>query len=112
MAGRADDDTAARDADVEATVVPTPREEPERAWSADDGDDLQLPGSWRPVCRNALGVFASCVAVAGVITVVDRHWFSDWRAGRPVAAQFVSSPPQNPPETTIPAPSYSPVPQH
>jgi hypothetical protein len=54
--------------------------------------------------------FAVCVAVAGVIPVVDRHWFSDWRAGRPVAAQFVSWPPRNPPATTIPAPSYSLVP--
>jgi hypothetical protein len=32
MAERADDDTAARDADVETTVVPTPRGEPELAW--------------------------------------------------------------------------------
>jgi hypothetical protein len=85
-------------------------EQAQLAWSAaDDADDLFLPGSWRPMCRNALG-FAVCVAVAGVITVVDRHWFSDWRAGRPVAAQFVSWPPRNPPETTIPAPSYSLVP--
>lgn len=65
MAEQADEDTA----------VPglATTEQAELAWSAaDDADDLYLPGSWRPVCRSALEV-SRRVAVAGMITVVDRH---------------------------------------
>jgi hypothetical protein len=102
MAEQADEDTAGPELPM--------TEQAEMAWSAaDDADDL-LTGLMAADVPQCPRVFAVCVAVAGVITVVDRHWFSDWRAGRPAAAQFVSSPPRNPPEATIPAPSYTPVP--
>jgi hypothetical protein len=102
MAEQADEDTAGPELPM--------TEQAEMAWSAaDDADDF-LTGLMAADVPQCPRVFAVCVAVAGVITVADRHWFSDWRAGRPVAAQFVSSPPRNPPEATIPAPSYSPVP--
>lgn len=42
------------------------------AWSEDDGDDPGLY-SWRPVYRSAIGIFATCIAVAGAITAANQH---------------------------------------
>lgn len=64
---------------------------PELAWSQADDDELDPPRSWRPAVRIALGVFAACVAVAGGITAVDQHWFSDPHAPAPVAAAPMTS---------------------
>ncbi|TDK88801.1 DUF732 domain-containing protein [Mycobacterium paragordonae] len=68
---------------------------PELAWSLADDDELDLPRSWRPTVRIALGVFAACVAIAGGITAIDQHWFSDLRTSAPasVAAPSSAAPP-------------------
>lgn len=66
---------------------------PELAWSQADDDELELPRSWRPAVRIALGVFAACVAIAGGITAIDQHWFSDLRA--PTQAGSVAAAPSS-----------------
>ncbi len=71
MAALADDTLAVDAVATEAA--------PELAWSLADDDELELPRSWRPAIRIALGVFAACVAIAGGITAVDRQWFSELR---------------------------------
>lgn len=83
---------------------------PELAWSLADDDELELPRSWRPAIRIALGVFAACVAIAGGITAVDRQWFSELRAPAPAvvaaAPSSVAAPPAevvaNPEAWTLP----------
>lgn len=77
-------DTAAVDA-VETQAAP------ELAWSEADDGELELPRSWRPAIRIALGVFAACVAIAGGITAIDQHWLSDLRAPAPVASVVAPS---------------------
>lgn len=71
---------------------------PELAWSQADDDELELPRSWRPAVRIALGVFAACVAIAGGITAIDQHWFSDLRA--PTQAGSVAAAPSSGRRTT------------
>lgn len=61
----------------------------ELAWSVEAGDDDDpAPRSWHSVYRSAIGVFATCIAVAGAITVADQHWHFEPQAVRvpPVAA--------------------------
>lgn len=84
------DETAAVEA-VETSVVLddlAPTQAAELAWSSEQpelGDLTPVPpvplpvepAPWRTVCRNALGVFSVCVAVAGAVTLVDRQWFAE-----------------------------------
>lgn len=73
---------------------------PELAWSLADDDELDLPRSWRPAVRIALGVFAACVAIAGGITAIDQRWFSDLRASAPASVAAPSSVAAPPAEVT------------
>lgn len=81
------------DATTIAPEVTLTQAAPTLAWSDADSDDLHLPGSWRPVFRNALAVFSTCVAVAGAVTAVDRHWFSDLRTAVVAAVPVAVAPP-------------------
>lgn len=92
MAASADITTAVDAVDTEAA--------PELAWSLADDDELELPHSWRPAIRIALGVFAACVAIAGGITAIDQHWFSDLRASAPASVAAPSSAAAPPAEVT------------
>lgn len=62
------------------------------AWSEAEDGELDLPQSWRPAVRTAAGVFAACVAVAGAVTAVDRHWFTDLRDVAVTATSPTTSP--------------------
>lgn len=92
MAASADITTAVDAVDTEAA--------PELAWSLADDDELELARSWRPAIRIALGVFAACVAIAGGITAIDQHWFSDLRASAPASVAAPSSAAAPPAEVT------------
>lgn len=109
-----DDTQVAEAVAADTAVAPTLTAPTELAWSAADGEDLQLPGSWRPVFRNALAVFTTCVAIAGAVTAVDRHWFTELR-GVTVATEVPSSsapatPDAATPAVVAPAADYSPGP--
>lgn len=84
------DETAAVEAVETAIALDlAPTQAAELAWSSErpELDDLDVPlppmplpvepAPWRTVCRNALGVFSVCVAVAGAVTLVDRQWFAE-----------------------------------
>ncbi len=109
------DETAAVEA-VETSVVLddlAPTQAAELAWSSEQPElgDLAYappmplpvePAPWRAVCRNALAVFSVCVAVAGAVTLVDRHWFAELRTATVASVAPTHSAPPTPDAITTP----------
>lgn len=117
------DETAAVEAVETAVALDlAPTQAAELAWSSEQpelGDLAPVPpmplpvepAPWRAVCRSALAVFSACVAVAGAVTLVDRHWFAELRTATVVSAAPTSSAPPTAdaivaPTADAPAPTY------
>lgn len=91
MAESVDETVAVEAAQTAVALDLAPTQAAELAWSEAEPAEVELPRSWRPAIRAAVGVFATCVAVAGGITAVDRHWFSELRASIPAPVAAPSS---------------------